>query len=110
MNATARTRNEFVAPSSVSRNICYGDRIFVRLTSGCRTLLELTVSRVNDLTELLGELRKNAKGFRGLATMYIRNMSRGWSMERPLMLYPSSAAQSPSPRPVARMTMPWETH
>jgi hypothetical protein len=45
------------------------------------------ISRVSDFSELLGELRRQTRGCRGLARLYVRNVSRGWSMERPLMLY-----------------------
>ena len=46
------------------------------------------------MTELLGELRKKVKGLRGLAQVYVRNYSRGWSMEQPLMLYASSGTRT----------------
>jgi hypothetical protein len=54
-----------------------------------RTVVELTVNSVNDLSELWGELRRHCRGIRGLAKLYLRNASRGWSMERPMMLYPA---------------------
>lgn len=107
------------APSGTGRNFAYGDRIFVRLTSGVRTLLELTVTDVSGLTDLLAELRRHMRGQRGLVKMFIRNLSRGWSMERPLMLYaPANSASSSFSRSSrsfsreqsGRMQMPWETH
>lgn len=107
------------APSGTGRNFAYGDRIFVRLTSGMRTLLELTVTDVSGLTDLLAELRRHTRGQRGLVKMFVRNLSRGWSMERPLMLYaPANSTSSSSASPARsfsrkqseRMQMPWETH
>ena len=65
----------------------YGDRIFARLTMGRRTVVEFMVNRVGDMGELVGELRRIVAGVRGLATLYVRNQSRGWSEERPVMLY-----------------------
>ena len=72
------------APSGTGRSICYGDRLYARLVMGGRTVVEFMISRVSDFSELLGELRRQT---RGLARLYVRNVSRGWSMERPLMLY-----------------------
>lgn len=119
------SRKTTCTPSGTGRNIAYGDRIFVRLTSGMRTLLELTVTNVASLTDLLAELRRHTRGRRGLVKMFIRNFSRGWSTERPLMLYAPAASPSPfsttssssfssSPsftrKQPERMLMPWETH
>lgn len=70
--------------------ILYGDRLFARLVMHGRTVVEFMVNSVNDLTELWGELRRQCRGMRGLAKLYLRNASRGWSMERPLMLYPEN--------------------
>ena len=39
------------------------------------------------MTDLIGEVRALTLKLRGLAKLYIRNMTQGWSMERPLMLY-----------------------
>lgn len=111
--------------------IRYGDRLFARIVMSGRTVKEFVLNQVSDMTELLGELRIKMKGLCGLAQVYIRNYSRGWSMEKPLMLYaspvsrrvPGSAgapasdlfggqfSHSTSPRqPERRMLCPWETH
>ena len=60
--------------------ILYGDRLFARLVMHGRTVVEFMVNSVNDLTELWGELRRQCRGMRGLAKLYLRNASRGWSM------------------------------
>ncbi len=79
------------------RKICYGDKLFARLVMKGRTILEFMISQVNDFTELISELRRNCKEFKGLARLYLRNVSRGWSMERPLMLYQdTSVIKQPS--------------
>lgn len=70
------------------RPISYGDRLFARLVMHGTTVMEFMISSVSDLTELWGELRLRCRGMRGLARLYLRNASRGWSMERRLMLYP----------------------
>lgn len=104
--------------SQSGRVIRFGDRIYVRLTSGGRTLCSFGVDKVATLTDLIAEVRRAARGHRGLTMMHIRNASRGWSMERPLMLYPPQEGYgrtSPQTYPVqgrtsGRMPFPWETH
>lgn len=116
-----------------SRNpIRYGDRLFARLLRHGRMIMEFVINEVSDFTELMGELRKKAKGLKGLVQLQLRNYSRGWSMEQPLMLYSSSSRPSPraayssapqsqlfndyfsssseAPKPERRMLFPWETH
>lgn len=70
----------------------FGDQIFARILMKGRTLVEFMINRVADMTELIGELRHLTYGVRGLATLQIRNKSKGWSLERPLMLYASDAS------------------
>lgn len=86
----APTTRRFETPSGTGRPIRYGDRIFVRLTRvqyGVKTLAEFTLSEVNDLSEIYGELRHYTRGESGLTRLYIRNVTRGWSMEQPFRLY-----------------------
>ena len=70
-------------PGVVSRRImhpvAFGDRIYARLMSGGRTLMEFSTQSINDLSELWGLLRRQTSGLRGLVRLYIRNMSRGWT-------------------------------
>lgn len=86
----APTTRSFVTPTGTCRPMRYGDRVFVRLESmqGMRrTLAEFTLTEVNDLTEVIGELRHYTRGLRGLTRLYVRNVTRGWSFEQPFMLY-----------------------
>lgn len=69
------------------RDIVYGDRIFVRLTMRSQVLLEFEVNDVCDYSQLMGALRARTRGITGLTQMYVRNMTRGWSITRPLKLY-----------------------
>ncbi|MCM1368998.1 MAG: hypothetical protein NC204_01345 [Candidatus Amulumruptor caecigallinarius] len=73
-----------------NRNIKFGDRIFVRLTCNWDTIAEFETARVSSYTELLGEVRIRTRAFRGLTRLYVRNVTRGWSKETPLMLYSSA--------------------
>lgn len=67
--------------------MAYGDRIYARLSMRGKQIVEFMIEKVSDMTELIGELRAYARKYRGLCKLYVRNMSRGWSIERPLMLY-----------------------
>lgn len=104
------------------KKIEFGDRIFARLIMNGKTVVEFMISTVRDMTELIGELRHVAMGKHGLAKLYIRNQSKGWSQERHLMLYApdyGTAAQTPASdlfgyatqaQPQRTMYFPWETH
>lgn len=100
-----------------------GDRIYTRLTLKGEQIAEFMTDSVGGMTELLSELRYYARRHRGLGQLYVRNMTRGWSDQRPLMLYASrlsysgiSTAQGAEKAPVetvaqrAHMPFPWETH
>lgn len=98
-----------------------GDRIFASLRVNGRTLTEHVFTTIEGMTELLGELRYAMRGYRGLVRMVVRNMSRGWCIDRPLMLYPDvlpancaatakSACFNSEPAKPTRMPFPWETH
>lgn len=118
-NPSAAARQEWLAGRP--KTICYGDKIFVRVTSGRTILMEETFDRVADMTELTGEVRSRLRGTSGLYKVWIRNCSRGWSTDRPLMFYrharnavPGHCSPSTLPGmaegPRKRMLAPWETH
>lgn len=70
--------------------MAYGDRIYARLSLNGEKVAEFMTDRVAGMAELLGELRTRTRSLRGLCRLYVRNYSRGWSSERPLMLYASA--------------------
>ncbi len=70
-----------------SKQITLGDRIYVRLSFNGSKITEFVVDCVSDMTELIGRVRLFSTKFNGLANLLIRNMTRGWIIERPLMLY-----------------------
>lgn len=77
----------------------YGDKIFVRLRPaqfGIGEGMEFTTFEANDMSEVLGELRHRMRRGRGLWHMYIRNVTRGWSVDRPIMLYGTGVARQPA--------------
>lgn len=134
----APTHRLFITPSGTGHQMRYGDRVYVRLIMSGRTVCEFTTVSANDLSEVLGMLRVQTRGLEGLGNLYVRNISRGWSIDRPLKLYGDRSAlrrrqsgptlfghpvYSPLPCGVAasasapahhcsgdRMLMPWETH
>lgn len=63
------------------------DRIHARLTLRDEVVVEFTRDNFGSLSSLLGALRAVVPHLAGLARLSIRNMTRGWTMERPLMLY-----------------------
>lgn len=67
--------------------IQYGDQLFARLSVNGHSIAEISTNRIGTLSALIAELRHLSHKFRGLAKIYVRNISRGWSTERPLMLY-----------------------
>lgn len=67
--------------------MAYGDRIYARLSLNGKKIAEFMTDQVDGMTKLLGELRPYTRSLRGLCRLYVRNYSRGWSSERPLMLY-----------------------
>lgn len=102
-----------------------GDRIYVRAIQDGVKVLEMTVSNVADMTQLIGEIRYAGHRLEGLAHLFIRNFSKGWSSERPMMFYggvPTPRRQALRAalreasrdlglgRPKERMLFPWETH
>ena len=88
----------------------YGDRISVRMMVDDRCALQYETSQAADMTDLIGDLRRRAKGMRGLAVVYVRTHDRGWTRERRIMLYPQRRP-TPAQRPKAMqvpMFYPWE--
>lgn len=75
--------NTYNSQQSIER----GDKIYARLSMHGRTLAEFSSDRMNGISDVITNLRHVAAKIRGLATLYVRNQSRGWSTERPLMLY-----------------------
>lgn len=102
-------------PTTDRNKIEFGDHIFARITKNGQLLYECTLDSVADMTQLLGEIRHNTPGMKGLTKLYIRNHSKGWSQERPLMLYPANdiyaaPKESVTFRRNPHMLFPWETH
>lgn len=71
----------------------YGDNVYARMSvNGC-IVAEFRSTTLMDMAHLQREMRRLTRKVRGLASFYVRNLSRGWSMERPMMLYPDRFSQ-----------------
>ncbi len=106
---TSRTVRR-VAVGRTDSLMSYGDRISVRVIAGDQRVMEYETRQVADMTDLTGDLRRRAKGIRGLVVVYIRNHDRGWTREHRIKLYPQRK-YSPASRPEAvqvPMFFPWE--
>lgn len=91
---------------SLGHRISLNDRIYVKLILNGVTLIETVRDNIADYTSLLLLLRDAARQYKGLARMIVRNISRGWSMQRPLLLSPQdklTSAITPGHFP-----MPWQ--
>lgn len=96
------------APSGTGRPMKFGDRIHVRLARvqpGGNVLADFVLDNVNDMTEVFGELRFHTRGIQGLATLYVRNITRGWAFTQPFKLYddfrrPAVSVSHPITQPV----------
>lgn len=75
-----------------NRIFSLGDRIQARLILNGRVVADFISDRIADMTELLNAVRFRTRELRGLARLYIRNITRGWSEDRPLMLYTRDSA------------------
>lgn len=112
--SSALSRLEWL--SRQKESICYGDKIFVRVTSGRTILLEETFTSVADMTELTGEIRTRLRDTEGLSKVWIRNCTRGWATERPLMFYrrtrnaPTTPFNLQKEKVFHKILTPWETH
>ena len=122
MNSTYYISSSSGAPIYTSRTVrrvavgradslmSYGDCMAVRLIVDGQPAMQYETRQVADMTDLMGDLRRRARGMRGLAVVYIRNRDRGWTRERRIMLYPQrkhTPAQSQKAVQVP-MFFPWE--
>lgn len=86
------------------RKLIMGDRIQARLILDGRIVADFISDRIADMTELLNAIRFRTRELRGLARLYVRNLTRGWSEDRPLMLYTTVGATAARRSQVAAVT------
>ncbi len=87
--------------SKQNQQISYTDRVYARLTMAGRVLAEFTRDHISNYSALLALVRSLTPDCRGLARLTVRNMTRGWSEQRPLMLY------GDAPDSLRPVQMPW---
>ncbi|MBD5230612.1 MAG: hypothetical protein K2M14_03375 [Muribaculaceae bacterium] len=71
----------------MTQRLDYTDTLHARLTLHGRTVAEITRDRFPSVPSIIAALRAMVPHASGLARLAIRNMSRGWTLDRPLMLY-----------------------
>lgn len=74
--------------TDVKNKIEFGDKIFASIILGGKVLAEFVLDSVANISEVTKKLREATRTCRGMATMYIRNASKGWCQKRNVMLYP----------------------
>lgn len=77
----------------------FGDKIYARLTLNGKNVVEFIFNDISDMSQLISHLRYITQSIQGLATLMVRNITRGWSLTRPLMLYPAPFSESPNTSP-----------
>lgn len=109
MNTFASISNSRqVQERSTGHRIAMNDRIYVKLVLHGVTLMETVRDNIADYTSLLALVREAAKRYKGLARMVVRNISRGWSMQRPLLLSPPACERTAMT--TGHYPMPWQFH
>lgn len=94
---------------ALGHRISVNDRIYVKLVLNGVTLFETVRDNIADYTSLLALLRDASRRYRGLARMIVRNITRGWSMQRPLLLNSPRASCEETICPT-HYPMPWQVH
>jgi len=93
-----------------SHSLSYGDKIFARIYINGKGIMEFVLDKVTDMSQLIGALRHHVRKYSGLAKIYVRNMTRGWAMERPLMLYPEAYVDAQGVRHIVAAANTRESH
>ena len=76
-----------------------GDKVFARIIVNGSSVIEFIADRIQDMSQLLSLVRNRTRcKCSGLAKLYVRNMSRGWSVERPIYIYPDTYTDSDGER------------
>lgn len=59
-----------------------GDEVYATLSVAGNTMVELQKVEAASIDEIMQKLRKTASLYTGLAKVYIRNRTRGWSVQK----------------------------
>ncbi len=70
-----------------NHTLVYGDKVYALLCINGQKVVEFTLNTLSDISQIIGQMRQAAYRYGGLAHLYVRNITRGWSLNRPLMLY-----------------------
>lgn len=87
VSQTARAENFY--SDRLRKVIHLGDIIYASASkAGCK-IAEIVIDKADCMADVTSRLRNASGQAQGLVRIYIRNVSRGWSTERLLMLYPT---------------------
>lgn len=78
--------HRFISRPSFSPRLAAGDRMHLRLRFTDGTEILFRTENADSYETLVGQVREAVGHRRGLARVSMRNASRGWAMERPIML------------------------
>ncbi len=105
----------FIIMKNIQRIIRSGDRLYASLSVDRDVVASGELTGVTDMTDLIAKVRKGAGRVCGLARLYVKSLTRGWTLTRPLMLYPEKPSvfegrqQTFAVRPaVEGPRFPWE--
>lgn len=86
---TAKAENFY--SDRLRKVIHLGDIIYASASkAGCK-IAEIVIDKADCMADVTSRLRNAAGQAQGLVKIYVRNVSRGWSTERLLMLYSTHA-------------------
>ncbi len=71
-----------IEKGKLSRN----DSVHATITLGGKTIVRLTEAGFESMEDLLKKLRTLTTHYFGLANIYVRNCSQGWSTHYPILL------------------------
>lgn len=70
------------------------DRLYLTVMTGRKTLASLSISGVNSMNEIFRYVLDNARGQKGIVTLYLRNGTQGWVQQHTMVIN----RQSPQPK------------
>lgn len=63
-----------------------GDDVYATLTVAGETVVELKDAEATGVDDVMRKLRRLARHCSGVAKVYIRNRTRGWAMQIPMLI------------------------
>lgn len=74
-----------------SNSINSSDRLYLTVMTGRKTLASFSISGVNSMNEIFRYVVDNARGQKGIVTLYLRNGTQGWVQQHTMVINRQSA-------------------